>query len=130
MLYTGHYHAYHTGRILHRDISESNLMIFRPAESAEVVGILKISTWRLNGCLTQRRLKSVRPITEQGLYPSWLWNLSTMTKPSQSISIAMTWNPSFASSFGQRRTMILSRGLSGIHRACSETGSIPTPLPR
>lgn len=40
MLYTGHYHAYHTGRILHRDISESNLMIFRPAESAEVVGIL------------------------------------------------------------------------------------------
>ena len=40
MFYIGHYHAHHTGRILHRDISENNLMIFRPEESAEAVGIL------------------------------------------------------------------------------------------
>jgi serine/threonine protein kinase len=38
--HTGHYHAYHTGRILHRDISENNLMIFRAECSAEAVGIL------------------------------------------------------------------------------------------
>jgi len=39
-LHTGHYHAYHTGHILHRDISENNLMIFRAEPSADAVGIL------------------------------------------------------------------------------------------
>ncbi|KAF8899477.1 hypothetical protein CPB84DRAFT_1847691 [Gymnopilus junonius] len=31
-----HYHAYTTGRVLHRDISENNLMIWRPVNKAEV----------------------------------------------------------------------------------------------
>ncbi|KDR70433.1 hypothetical protein GALMADRAFT_76151 [Galerina marginata CBS 339.88] len=31
----GHYHAYHTGRVLHRDISENNLMIWRPLEETK-----------------------------------------------------------------------------------------------
>ncbi|KDR70456.1 hypothetical protein GALMADRAFT_1350349 [Galerina marginata CBS 339.88] len=37
-----HYHAYHTGRVLHRDISENNLMIWRPIKerSTESLGIL------------------------------------------------------------------------------------------
>ncbi|KAF8877250.1 hypothetical protein CPB84DRAFT_374602 [Gymnopilus junonius] len=31
-----HYHAYTTGRVLHRDISENNLMIWRPVNEVEV----------------------------------------------------------------------------------------------
>jgi serine/threonine protein kinase len=37
---SGHYHAYHTGHILHRDISENNLMVFRADPSEDAVGIL------------------------------------------------------------------------------------------